>query len=95
MDDLLGASLLVLMLAGPVVGYQLAARDPRTTRARILTGSILGGATVALVIAVCALTASPAARLDALPYAVGAVAVGAAIGIAGLLARSFGTWLSR
>jgi len=95
MGDLLGALLLALMFGGPIVGYHLGARDPRRTRMQIVTGATLGGASVALLIAIGTLRMPAESRLSALPYAIYAIGLGATIGIAGLLARAFGAWLSR
>jgi len=97
MDDLLGGLFLALAFAAPITGYYIAARDPRSTRWRIVCGSTLGGLTVALLLLACALAQQDRAALmqSAFPYAIGCIVIGAVIGAAGLAARQFGTWLSR
>ncbi len=86
--------LYVLVGIGPVIGYRIAFTRPERTRLQIVTFAAIGaGLPAAVGCAAAALFGTPFSEL--FPWAVAALAYGALVGVAGLLARIVGAWLSR
>ena len=85
-----------LTVLGPMVAFQLAARRPGATRRALLGAAALGGAAPVLAwLAGAALQTPEHVGPAMLPYPLLAAMLGAAIGLAGVLARSLGLWLRR
>ncbi|MDB4908030.1 MAG: hypothetical protein JWO05_2814 [Gemmatimonadetes bacterium] len=79
--------------AGPFVGYAIALRRPGRPRWHIVLCSAIGaGLPIALFGAAWATQGIEFS--DLAPFALIAAIYGAMVGIAGLLARAFGRWLS-
>ncbi len=84
----------LLVGIGPFVGYWLALRRPDRTRVQIVSLSAVGaGLPMAVLCATWAAEGQPS--LDLVPWMVAALGYGTLIGIAGIVARLVGAWLSR
>lgn len=83
-----------LSFIGPFVGYFLMLRDGNRPRWHIVVGAIIGGGLPATVWG-AAITLEGVPLVVSVPYVIAAMVYGALIGVAGLAARSLGSWLSR
>jgi hypothetical protein len=97
MGDIVGTILWALGVVLPVIAYLWASRDARRTRVQVLMAATLGGGVAAMLTAIVAgiSARSLGFALEMWPWAAVTTMQGCAIGVLGLLARSFGAWLSR
>ena len=83
----------VLALLLPIAGFYYVRRRSDHTRGQLIAGAALGGGLAGAVIAAWAASGG-ASLLVALPWALIGLAIGAIIGLAGVLAFALGRWLS-
>ncbi|HEY9225945.1 MAG TPA: hypothetical protein VIP11_04815 [Gemmatimonadaceae bacterium] len=84
----------LVVAVGAFVGYWFAFRHPDRTRLQVIALSAAGaGLPTAILCAI--LAAGGQNSIDLLPWTLIALGYGAFIGVAGIVARIVGAWLSR